>query len=109
MNLRRIAGVEFVVAYIESKSGISLPSGPTIIRSEDRLGILTKSENIPHFLKLSGSKLADIKKISYKNTKSKNIPSKILYIAKMANEAFFNHLIKNHTANKPKIPAEIIP
>lgn len=64
MNLRRIAGVEFVVAYIESKSGISLPSGPTIIRSEDRLGILTKSENIPHFLKLSGSKLEDIKKIA---------------------------------------------
>ena len=50
MNLRKVAGVEFVVAYIESKTGISLPSGPTIIRADDRLGILTKSENIPHFL-----------------------------------------------------------
>ena len=64
MNLRRIAGVEFVVAYIESKNGISLPSGPTIIKAEDRLGILTKTENIPHFLELSGSKLEEIKKIA---------------------------------------------
>ena len=64
MNLRKVAGVEFVVAYIESKTGISLPSGPTIIRADDRLGILTKSENIPHFLQLAGSKLEDIKKIA---------------------------------------------
>ena len=63
MNLRKVAGVEFVVAYIESKNGISLPSGSTIIRSEDRLGILTKTENIPHFLELSGSKLQEIRKI----------------------------------------------
>ena len=64
MNLRKVAGVEFVVAYIESKTGISLPSGQTIIRAEDRLGILTKTENIPHFLELSGSKLEEIKKIA---------------------------------------------
>lgn len=64
MNLRKVAGVEFVVAYIESKNGIALPSGSTVIQSEDRLGILTKSENIPHFLELAGSKLEDIKKIA---------------------------------------------
>ena len=64
MNLRKVAGVEFVVAYIESKNGISLPSGSTIIQSEDRLGVLTKSENIPHFLELAGSKLEEIKKIA---------------------------------------------
>lgn len=64
MNLRRLAGVEFVVAYIESQNGISLPSGPTIIRADDRLGILTKTENIPHFLELAGSKLKEIKKIA---------------------------------------------
>ena len=110
MNLRKVAGVEFVVAYIESKNGISLPSGATIIRSEDRLGILTKTENIPHFLELSGSKLQEIRKIVLVGAGriGTSIADQLISEKKLD---FFGKIFKNHKKNlnpKKKISELVI-
>ncbi len=64
MNVRRITDRPVLIAYIESEGETKLPSGETIIHSDDCLGALLLKDDIPAFLKLCGSKLRKIKKIA---------------------------------------------
>lgn len=63
-DIRKLVDCRFLVAYVESPTETSLPSGATILQADDRLGILTERQNIPLFLELCGSKLQELNKIA---------------------------------------------
>ncbi len=69
-EIRSLSDKKFLVVYhetIDKDSGTpysSLPSGETILRAGDRIGIITEKENIPVLLTLCGIKLDAIKKIA---------------------------------------------
>jgi trk system potassium uptake protein TrkA len=63
-NVRTLTQCKFIVVYVETSEGSSLPSGNTIIHAGDSIGILTKKENIPTLLELCGSKMEELKKVA---------------------------------------------
>jgi trk system potassium uptake protein len=62
-NVRSLTEKKFILVYVEGQNQTTLPSGETILHAGDRLGILTKREDVCDILNLSGSKLEKIKKI----------------------------------------------
>ena len=63
-NIRTLTQKPILIAYIESNGETSLPSGATIIKAEDCLGILARKADIPEFLQLCGSKVKKLNKIA---------------------------------------------
>ncbi len=63
-NIRTVTKSPFLVAFVEKDGESSLPSGPTILHAEDRIGIVTSKENLKEFLKLCGSKMQDFHRIA---------------------------------------------
>lgn len=63
-DVRKFTDKHFLVAYVEREGTTSLPSGSTIIKNEDRLGLLLNKEDVPEFLSLCGSKAKELKKIA---------------------------------------------
>ena len=63
-NIRKLTDKQFLVSYVECNGETTLPSGPTIIRGGDCLGILMKREDLSEFLRLCGSAVKDVRKIA---------------------------------------------
>lgn len=63
-NLRTLTQKPLLVAYIESADGPSLPSGSTVIKADDYVGILAKKSDVPEILRLCGSKMQKLNKIA---------------------------------------------
>ena len=64
ISLRKITDRPALVAYIESNGETKLPSGETVFKVEDCIGVLVLKQDISEFLKLCGSNLKEIKKIA---------------------------------------------
>lgn len=64
ISLRKITDRPALVAYIETDGETKLPSGETVFKAEDCIGVLVLKQDIPEFLKLCGSNLKEIKKIA---------------------------------------------
>lgn len=62
-NIRNTTDKKFLVAFVESNGETFLPSGPTIVKAGDTLGIILQRENLKEFLELCGSKIKNISKI----------------------------------------------
>lgn len=62
-NFRNLTDLPSVIAYVETESGASLPSGDTILHAGDRIGLLTAKENLPEFIEICGSKMDTFEKI----------------------------------------------
>ncbi len=63
-NVRKLIDKPLLIAYVESGGITSLPSGGTILKAEDSLGLLMKKSDLQEFLKLCGSKMHEMKKIA---------------------------------------------
>lgn len=63
-NVRKLIDKPVLIAYVESGGITSLPSGGTILKAEDSLGLLMKKSDLQEFLKLCGSKMHEMKKIA---------------------------------------------
>ncbi|MBQ9909253.1 MAG: NAD-binding protein [Treponema sp.] len=63
-NMRKLTEKHFLVGYVESEGETSLPSGSTIIRGGDCLGVLMQRSDLPEMLALCGSRLKDVKRIA---------------------------------------------
>ena len=63
-NIRTLTQKPILIAYIESSGETSLPSGSTVIKADDCLGILARKADIPDFLHLCGSKIKKLNKIA---------------------------------------------
>ncbi|MBQ3824513.1 MAG: Trk system potassium transporter TrkA [Treponema sp.] len=63
-NIRTLTQKPILIAYIESAGETSLPSGSTIIKANDYLGILARKTDILDFLQLCGSKIKKLNKIA---------------------------------------------
>lgn len=63
-DLRTLADYKFIVVYVENEDGSSLPSGGTVLRAGNRVGVLAAKENVPKLLQLCGAKIDALKKIA---------------------------------------------
>lgn len=63
-NMRKLTEKQFLVAYIESNGETSLPSGPTILKGGDCMGVLMQRSDLAEMLGMCGSKVKDVKKIA---------------------------------------------
>lgn len=63
-NIRKLTEKRFLISYLEAEGRTSLPSGGTILREGNFIGILLKQDDLDEFLALCGSKARDIKKIA---------------------------------------------
>ena len=63
-NIRHFTSSKFIVVYLDNDEGSSIPSGETIIKSGDRVGVLASKEDIKELLNLCGTKLDSIRKIA---------------------------------------------
>lgn len=63
-NVRTLTDRKFIIVYVETKDGTSLPSGDTLLHAGDGIGILTAKENVATMLELCGSKMETLKKIA---------------------------------------------
>ncbi|MBR1911383.1 MAG: NAD-binding protein [Treponema sp.] len=63
-NLRTLTQSKFIVVFVETEEGSSLPSGDTILHAGNRIGILTENDNIDEMLKLSGAKIDAFRNIT---------------------------------------------
>lgn len=63
-NVRTLTERKFIVVYVETDEGSSLPSGNTVIHAGDSIGILTEKENVPFLIELCGAKMEPLKKIA---------------------------------------------
>ncbi|MHC6202767.1 Trk system potassium transport protein TrkA [Breznakiellaceae bacterium SP9] len=64
MDVRKITSKQCLISYIEIDEDAKLPSGPTEIHTNYVLGLLTREEDIPHFLELAGSRVRKFNKIA---------------------------------------------
>lgn len=63
-NIRKVTEKRFLISYLESNGETTLPSGGSILKAGDFVGILLKREDLPDFLNLCGSKVKEIRKIA---------------------------------------------
>lgn len=63
-NIRKTTEKKFLISYLETDGETSLPSGGTILKAGDFVGILLKRDDLPDFLSLCGSKVKDVRKIA---------------------------------------------
>lgn len=62
-ELRSKTEIKFLVAYVEQNGETSLPSGDTIIKAGDLLGVLIDKDDVHEVLKLCGSEKKELKKV----------------------------------------------
>ncbi|MCQ2982009.1 MAG: Trk system potassium transport protein TrkA [Treponemataceae bacterium] len=63
-NIRSLTKSPFLVACVEKDGESSLPSGPTVLHAEDRIGIVTSKDNLKEFLTLCGSRMQSFHRIA---------------------------------------------
>ncbi len=63
-NIRHLCDHKFIVVYLETEEGACIPSGETILKAGNRIGILAEKENIQQILLLCGTKLDSLRKIA---------------------------------------------
>ncbi|MDY4902961.1 MAG: NAD-binding protein [Treponema sp.] len=63
-NIRNVTDCKFIVVYVETENGSSLPAGDTVLKKGNRVGILTSNENVKTILELCGTRIDDLKKIA---------------------------------------------
>lgn len=57
-------GFPLVVVYLETETGASLANGETILRVGNRVGVLTRNEDVPQLFALCNTKVNSIRKIA---------------------------------------------
>lgn len=62
-DIRELTQKPFLAAYVESDFGSTLPTGTTVIRSGDRLGLLLDCNDIEEIAHLCGSTMLELKRI----------------------------------------------
>jgi len=118
-NIRTLTQKPILIAYIESKGETSLPSGSTVIKADDCLGILARKSDIPDFLNLCGSKIKTLNKIALIGAgrigtivaerliqKKKNLLSRLFGFQKKINQDF---VIIDNDETRAKNAAEKFP
>lgn len=63
-EIRKHTDKSFVVAFVEKEGVAMLPSGPTLLHANDRIGFLADKEDLPDFVGLCGSQLQVFHKIA---------------------------------------------
>ena len=63
-DIRNLVDFKIIIAFIENDDECSLPAGNTVLKSGNRIGILTEKENIKKLLELCGTKVDALKKIA---------------------------------------------
>lgn len=63
-ELRTKTEIKFLVAYVEQNNQTSLPSGDTIIKAGDLLGVLINKDDVHEVLKLCGSEKKELRKVA---------------------------------------------
>ena len=63
-NIRKVTEKKFLISYLEADGETTLPSGGTVLKAGDFIGILLKRDDLPDFLGLCGSKVKDVRKIA---------------------------------------------
>lgn len=63
-NVRSLTDKLFLIAYIEADGKTSLPSGSTVIKEGDSVGLLTKKGNALSLFSLFGSHIHELKKVA---------------------------------------------
>lgn len=63
-DLRSLIENPFLLVYLEQQEHATLPTGSTIIHSDDCLGILAKRNHMKEILELCGSQIIQLKKIA---------------------------------------------
>ena len=64
MNIRNLTKKPVLVAYIESEGETSLPSGTSVIKGGDNIGVLLKKDAVEEILKLCGAEEKHLNKIA---------------------------------------------
>lgn len=62
-QLAKLEGWKFLIAYVESGGEAVLPTGETVLRAGDRIGVLSRSEEIPQLLAITGIAQASLRRI----------------------------------------------
>lgn len=62
-NIRSLIDFKCVVVFLENEEGSLLPSGETVLKEGDFVGILAAKENLPKVLNLCGTQIDSLKKI----------------------------------------------
>jgi trk system potassium uptake protein TrkA len=63
-DIRSLVSGECILCYVENETEAWIPSGSTILRANDRIGILTRREMQGQFIALAGAKAVNPKKIA---------------------------------------------
>ena len=63
-NIRTLTDCRFIVVYVETKTGASLPSGESILRAGDAVGVLAETKDVSRLIELFGTKVDQLKKIA---------------------------------------------
>lgn len=63
-NIRSLTDKKFLLVYIESEEESMIPSGDTVIRAGNALGVLTTKNNVTDLLELCGAKIEKLKKVA---------------------------------------------
>lgn len=64
LNVRSLTDKPFLIAYIESEGKTSLPSGSTVIKEGDSVGLLARKNNAITLFSLFGSHIHELKKVA---------------------------------------------
>lgn len=62
-DIRTFTDLPFIIAYVETPEGPSLPTGDTILHHGDRIGIITSKDSIKSIIELCGSRIDALRKI----------------------------------------------
>lgn len=64
LDVRSLSDKPFLIAYVEADGRTSLPSGATVLKADDSIGLLTRSENLKELFALCGSHIKELKKVA---------------------------------------------
>ena len=63
-DIRNLASFKFIIVYVERGEDAFLPAGNTVLTEGDRIGVITKKDDIKPLLELCGTKIDFIKNIA---------------------------------------------
>ena len=63
-TIRALIDKPFLIAYVEENGKTSLPSGNTVLKAGDSIGVIVAKENVPELLSLCGSEQKELKNIA---------------------------------------------
>ena len=63
-DIRNLASFKFIIVYVERGETSFLPAGNTVLTEGDRIGVITKKDDVKPLLELCGTKIDFIKNIA---------------------------------------------